>query len=675
MAFLLTARRTCLRLRHHESVAGLHSSASAQAQRVRPRLAKSLEPAFNRGRLEVARFDRDDAPHHGRRQQIQEEVSEYRKQRQRKAALAEEGRTGRWSSETNEPAVVQKVPEPPEHPVYKRRDLDYEATAEDEEFYNPPTMVTTGGSTEISASLKGAPTRFNTPPLLPGFVSALRETLGQDARPTPIQSLSMKWLFDKEPAFEWNQFLLASETGSGKSIAYLLPVLQHLKESEASTSPAPSSRPVNPRAIILAPTHELSRQLSGFAKTLLHDVKLRVKCASQANTKTQTPRDVSASQMAAQFDSLMRGGRGEFEVQKDAHPVDVLVGTPMKIMEMIRGRGWDRREMSEEDAALDPKALRRGRDKMVGFGKWRSKPELGLENVEWVVVDEADVLLDPDFQEVTRTLLADISAARGHPVSVGQLPTSSAEKLPENQDVEYPFHLVLTSATIPSTLARYLDTYHPRLIRLASPRLHHLPKTLQTEYTSWTGGNKNADIEKRLRRVWADDALAVASAVTPVTSLSKILIFCNKSSKVEDLSLFLSEKGIKNVALTSASEERKRGSNKHLSGFLRPLRNSQLPATTPSNNVTATNPGVISDPSKDPHVMITTSLLSRGLDFDPSIKHVFIVDEPRNMIDFLHRAGRSGRAGQTGRVVIFGKGKGRGSNKAREVKQRVRALV
>jgi ATP-dependent RNA helicase MRH4 len=73
--------------------------------------------------------------------------------------------------------------------------------------------------------------------------------------------------------------------------------------------------------------------------------------------------------------------------------------------------------------------------------------------------------------------------------------------------------------------------------------------------------------------------------------------------------------------------------------------------------------------------MITTSLLSRGLDFDPSIKHVFIVDEPRNMIDFLHRAGRSGRAGQTGRVVIFGKGKGRGSDKAREVKQRVRALV
>lgn len=314
--------------------------------------------------------------------------------RHREAAAADEFRKGKWPSEPHDPVVAQKSAEPVDRPIYKKKDLNYDATAEDEEFYNPPTLVTTGGSTEISASLKGAPTGFTSPPLLPGLVSALRETLGQDARPTPIQSLSMKWLFDENPAFEWNQFLLASETGSGKSIAYLLPVLQHLKETEASRPPPkPASRPVNPRAIILAPTHELARQLSVFAKSLLHDVKLRVMCASQANAKTQTSREVTASQMAAQFESVMGGGQGEFAVQKGAQPVDVLVGTPMKVMEMIRGRGWDRREMTEEDAALDAKSLRRGRDKMIGFGKWRSKPELGLENVEWVVVDEADVLL------------------------------------------------------------------------------------------------------------------------------------------------------------------------------------------------------------------------------------------------------------------------------------------
>jgi ATP-dependent RNA helicase MRH4 len=73
--------------------------------------------------------------------------------------------------------------------------------------------------------------------------------------------------------------------------------------------------------------------------------------------------------------------------------------------------------------------------------------------------------------------------------------------------------------------------------------------------------------------------------------------------------------------------------------------------------------------------MITTSLLSRGLDFSPNIKYVFIIDEPRNMIDFLHRAGRTARAGANGRVVIFGKTAGRGSQRSKEVKQRIRALV
>ena len=81
----------------------------------------------------------------------------------------------------------------------------------------------------------------------------------------------------------------------------------------------------------------------------------------------------------------------------------------------------------------------------------------------------------------------------------------------------------------------------------------------------------------------------------------------------------LSEKGIKNVAMTSQSEYHGRGSNKHLAGFFR--KDDDQVAQQLSTNV-----------KESPHVMITTSPLSRGLDFSPSIQHVFIVDEPRNMI-------------------------------------------
>jgi ATP-dependent RNA helicase MRH4, mitochondrial len=204
---------------------------------------------------------------------------------------------------------------------------------------------------------------------------------------------------------------------------------------------------------------------------------------------------------------------------------------------------------------------------------------------------------------------------------------------------------------------------------------------LKVEYVKWTGGNRFVDVERRVREVWAGDAveagvrrgpinpldIASGSASTSDSAstttkkapgLSKILIFCNKSSKVDELSSYLQEKGIKNVAVTSGREAKRsdegkeggvrtRGSNKYLDGFLRPIRTGKRTSTETSAAPEGTtvaqgakplkNPYMLSDPSSTPHVLLTTSLLSRGLDFDPSIKHVFIVDEPRNMVDFLHR--------------------------------------
>jgi ATP-dependent RNA helicase MRH4 len=350
----------------------------------------------------------------------------------------------------------------------------------------------------------------------------------------------------------------------------------------------------------------------------------------------------------------------------------------MKLLEMERGRGWNWEERARERAMRIGKVKSEEHEDIKGEDGgnkesprefWVDEPEMGLENVQWVVVDEADVLFDPDFQESTRMLLADIAAARGSPVPV--IPSSALSPTPDSeatttsiQSISYPFNFLLTSATIPTSLATYLSNYHPSLTRLASPRLHHLPPTLRTEHTSWTGGNKNADIERRIRRVWAEDALVHSKTATgpgPI-KLSKLLVFCNKRSKVEQLAAFLDDRGIKCVALTGGAEARKRGSNHHLDGFLK------------TGGPVPTGPGVC-DPAQTPHVLVTTSLLSRGLDFSPMIKHVFIVDEPRNMIDFLHRAGRAGRAGETGKVVVFGRTKGRGSGRTDEVRQRVKAVA
>lgn len=141
--------------------------------------------------------------------------------------------------------------------------------------------------------------------------------------------------------------------------------------------------------------------------------------------------------------------------------------------------------------------------------------------------------------------------------------------------------------------------------------------------------------------------------------LSKVLIFCNKRTRVHELKTFLERRDIRCVGLTGGKDDtiRQRGSNRHLDGFLRTQEPPEISGKAIENPITS------------PHVLITTSLLSRGLDFSPLVKHVFIVDEPRNMLDFLHRAGRSGRAGHKGNVVLFGHASGRGSESSREARK------
>ncbi|KZP03678.1 hypothetical protein FIBSPDRAFT_879233 [Athelia psychrophila] len=172
----------------------------------------------------------------------------------------------------------------------------------------------------------------------------------------------------------------------------------------------------------------------------------------------------------------------------------------------------------------------------TGRKTYTKAPEMGLANVEWVVVDEADVMFNPDFQEYTRMLLADIALARG--VSVPFNPTSDLNPLGSETPytpLNYPFNLILTSATIPSSLAH----------RIAHPA-------------------------------------RVARGLTARQGRGHL-------SKVADLSEFLEEKGIKHVALAGGAEARKRGSDHHLDGFLR-VETKALAIPTSESGMTPAGP-------------------------------------------------------------------------------------
>ena len=52
-------------------------------------------------------------------------------------------------------------------------------------------------------------------------------------------------------------------------------------------------------------------------------------------------------------------------------------------------------------------------------------------------------------------------------------------------------------------------------------------------------------------------------------------------------------------------------------------------------------------------ILVTTDVMARGLDLD-QVTHVFNMDVPRFPENYMHRIGRTGRAGTTGKSILMG---------------------
>ena len=453
----------------------------------------------------------------------------------------------------------------------------------------------------------------------------------QTPLPSPIQHLSLQHFvgsktkpINRKPGRrESHQVLLGSDTGSGKTLAYLLPLLHFLKRTDKGIVRSPERNdgklpyvsfldgvpgredersmgeidPTVPRSLVLSPTHELTRQLTRTAKSFSHDIKLSVQGMSSTASGTLKP------------------GK-----------TDVLVGTVRNLERLV--------------------------DKGV----------VDLTSVEWVVVDEADVLLGPDFEEETRKILDRVGVGKfgqEEPDEDGEVRDEMETPEGTAEEVERPAppSLILSTATIPPSLIAHLKTHLPECTKILSPTLHKLPTKLETRFVPWSGsGNKLADVVHELRRTFANDAMErrhleqKPGANESGQDKSKILIFANSPNKVKSLTRMLENKDVPVLAITGEADDRARGTNGRLDDFL--LQPGGRPVPSSSKRSGASD--------KAPRVLITTSLLSRGLDFAPSVKHVFLLDEPRDILDFMHRAGRTGRAGRVGSVTVFGAGSGGG---------------
>lgn len=94
--------------------------------------------------------------------------------------------------------------------------------------------------------------------------------------PTPVQMQSIPIML------KGRDVMSCAPTGSGKTMAYLLPILQDLKKPEKKTSY---------RALIIAPTRELVQQIAREASHLSQGTKLRINVLTKATAadKSQAP--------------------------------------------------------------------------------------------------------------------------------------------------------------------------------------------------------------------------------------------------------------------------------------------------------------------------------------------------------------------------------------------------
>ncbi len=178
---------------------------------------------------------------------------------------------------------------------------------------------------------------FNSLALLPSFDGYFREQGFKE--PTGVQRKVVPGFLKRQSQ------VVVSETGSGKTLSYVLPMMHMLKVEEEKHGP--TTERSTPRALVLAPTRELAAQIHAVFKSASHHVKLRVR--------------------------LLTGGDSHERTKGLAHSTyDILVATPSRVKSALKHK------------------------------------ELSLGHVRWLVLDEADNLFEMGFKRDVEQFLVDM---------------------------------------------------------------------------------------------------------------------------------------------------------------------------------------------------------------------------------------------------------------------------
>jgi ATP-dependent RNA helicase RhlE len=298
-----------------------------------------------------------------------------------------------------------------------------------------------------------------------------------------------------------------ANTGTGKTAAFLLPIIEH----QAGIS-------LRPSVLIIAPTRELAQQI---------DEEFR---AFSAGLDLYSALVVGGVPVDRQIRDLKR--RPHF-----------IIGTPGRLKDLMNRR------------------------------------YIRLENINTLVLDEADRMLDMGF-------LPDIRAI--------------VNETPRDRQT------LLFSATITPEISAIINNFSKN------------PVTVSVR-TSETNEHIEQDVIEARDK---SHKIELLTNMLREKEYDKVLVFGETKFGVQRLSDHLDNSGISSIAIhgNKNQSQRQRALKQFKDGRVR--------------------------------VMVATDVAARGLDI-PNVSHVINFDTPQTYDDYIHRIGRTGRAGASGHAHTF----------------------
>ncbi|KAI4674016.1 uncharacterized protein J4E88_008483 [Alternaria novae-zelandiae] len=392
--------------------------------------------------------------------------------------------------------------------------------------------------------------------------------------------------------------LTVAPTGSGKTIAFLIPIIDSLL-AEGKTADTKEG----PRAVILAPTRELAAQIVNEARKLAKGTAVKATLMRKGMRVVDEP---------------------EEETQDDAEKAEVS------------DNDEDESE-SEDEEATAPKKKQAGRRAelvkaailvatplaLLNALKRTDGTVAGIPSVSQLVLDEADVLLDPLFREQT---LAIWNACTNPKLRIGLWSATMGSNIDSLTTSTLNDRWTALSSSPPSQRSDQPATTlpaRPPLIRLvvglkdsAIPNISHQLTYAATEQGKLLG----------LRQLLHPTSVFTSTS-TPILR-PPFLVFTQTIPRA----IALHSELLYDIPPEAGGSSRIA------------VLHADLSSSARDGIMTRFRKGEI-------WVLITTDLLSRGVDFR-GLNGVVNYDVPSSAAGYVHRVGRTGRAGREGGVAV-----------------------